>query len=86
VYHRGVAGSQRTDERDVRTAMVDRVPAPVTGRPGTPIHVRRVMPSRVKLRVGSHSEVTRTRGMWLVVVAYLAAGAALGLAIYRFAG
>jgi hypothetical protein len=54
--------------------------------PGTPIQVRRVQPSRVKLRLGSHSDVSRTRGMWLVVVAYLAAGAALGLAIYRFAG
>ena len=86
MYHSGVAGPQRTDERDVRTSMVDRVPSAIAGRPGTPLHVRRVTPSRVKLRVGSHSEVTRTRGMWLVVVAYLAAGAALAIAIYRFAG
>jgi hypothetical protein len=85
VYHSGVAGPQRTDERDVRTSMVERAPA-MTGRAGTPLHVRRVTPSRVKLRLGSHSDVTRTRGMWLVVVAYLAAGTALGLAIYRFAG
>lgn len=54
-------------------------------RPGSPLHVRRVTPTRPRVDLGrraTEAEAQRTSGIWLVVLVYVICAAALAASIY----